>query len=334
MLTSIFDFERNLERGRFRLNYFLFGPDLFLLDHGRNALVRALGQHHGGGVLTEMMDLDEVSIDDVLNSARSLSLFGSHQILLIRGVMKLRDSQCKKVADYLSDANPTTTLIFFAGELERDQRKKKIFEILAGSTRVIELAALDKKTIDEWVRRKGNKEGFSVDAEALDYIAEMQGSDLGRIVREIEKARLYAGQETRITLPIVELTSGFAGDHQLGEFLEAVSLKKKKEALRLIEEIFFTGKETFLAYWWFGLRLRQLLQVQELSGRLSPELIARQVGIYPRQAAEKLLVQSNKFSRISLEKALYRLGTVDDRIKRSSIDARFIMELLVHELTN
>jgi DNA polymerase III subunit delta len=333
MLTTIFEFERHLEKGRFGSNYFLFGPDLFLIDQSRNALVRALGQYHGG-VLTEMMDLDEVSVDEVLNSARCLSLFGSHQILLVRGAMKLRDSQCKQVAGYLSDTNPTTTLIFFAGELDRDQRKKKIFRILTDATRVIELAAPDKKTINEWVRRKENKEGFSIDPEALDFITETQGNDLGRIVQEIEKARLYAGEETNITLPMVESTSGFAGDHELAEFLEAIALKKKKEAMRLIEEIFFRGKETPLAYWWFGLRLRQLLQIQELAGHLSPELIAKTVGIYQRQTAEKLLVQSKKFSRKSLEKALYRLGIVDERIKRSSIDSRFIMELLVHELTS
>ncbi len=334
MLTSYSDFERSLQRGRFDANYFLFGPDPYLLESARNALIQALERAHGGGALTEALDLDDASIDDVLNAARSLSLFGSHQIVQVRGVMKLRDTPCKKLADYLSNPNPTATLIFYAGELDRDQRKKKIYENLSTLTKVVELAAPDRRTIKEWMRSLGNKEGFSVEPEALDFVMEMQGNELGRIIQEIEKARLYAGQSAPITLSMVEATSGFSGDHDLFEFLDAVCSKNRQKALRLVGEIFFEGRESFLAFWWFGLRLRQMLQVQELSGKLSPQLISRQVGIFPVRTAEKLLAQSKNFSRATLEKALYRLGTVDDKIKRSSVDTRFLMERLVHELAS
>jgi DNA polymerase-3 subunit delta len=328
------DFERELKNGKLQSNYFLFGPDSYLLEVACNALIQALERAHGGGAFGDTLDLDEVSIDDILNSARSLSMFGSHQIVQVRGVMKLRDTSCKKLADYLSKPNPTATLVFYAGELDRDQRKKKIFDILSSLTKVVEFAAPDRRVISEWIRSMGSKEGFSIDQDALDFVIEMQGNDLGRVIQEIEKARLYGGQQTKITLAMAEATSGFSGDHDMFEFLDAVCSKKKQKALRLVGEIFFAGRESFLAFWWFGLRLRQLLQVQELSGKLPPHLISRQVGIFPPRTAEKLLAQSKSFSRISLEKALYQLGTVDDKIKRSSIDSRLLMEQLVHELTS
>jgi DNA polymerase-3 subunit delta len=333
MLTSFSDFKRSLQKGRFESNYFLFGPDSYLVDAARNVLIQGMEKTHGGGALTDTLDLEEVSIDDVLNAARSLSMFGSHQIVQVRGVMKLRDTACKKLGDYLSKPNPTATLVFYAGDLDRDQRKKKIFEVLSTSTRVVELAAPDRRAMGEWIRAMGNKEGYSVEQDALEFVMEMQGNDVGRIIQEIEKARLYGGQQTLITLSMVKATSGFSGDHDLFEFLDAVCSKNKQKALRLVGEIFFEGRETFLAFWWFGLRLRQLLQAQELSGKFSPQIISRQVGIFPPRTAEKLLAQSKTFSRTSLEKALYRVGTVDDKIKRSSIDSRLLMEWLVHELT-
>jgi DNA polymerase III subunit delta len=334
MLTSFSDFERGLQRGRLDSNYFLFGPDSYLLQAARNALLQALESAHGGGALSDTLDLDDASIDDVLNAARSLSMFTSHQIVQVRGVMKLRDTPCKKLADYLSKPHPTATLVFYAGELDRDQRKKKIFEVMSTLTKVVELAAPDRRAIAEWIGSMGNKEGFSVEQDALDFVMEIQGNDLGRITQEIEKARLYGGQQTKVTLGMVEATSGFSGDHDLFEFLDAVCSKNKQKALRLVGEIFFEGKESFLAFWWFGLRLRQLLQVQELSGKLSPQMISRQVGIFPPRTAEKLFAQSKTFSRISLERALYGLGTVDDKIKRSSLDSRLLMERLVHELAS
>ena len=74
MLTSFSDFERGLQTGRLERNYFLFGPDSYLLEAARNALIQALERAHGGGTLTDTLDLDEVSIDDVLNAAKETEL--------------------------------------------------------------------------------------------------------------------------------------------------------------------------------------------------------------------------------------------------------------------
>jgi DNA polymerase III delta subunit len=46
-----------------------------------------------------------------------------------------------------------------------------------------------------------------------------------------------------------------------------------------------------------------------------------------------MLNQAKQFSKPSLLKAISRLADVDDKMKRSSTDTRFTMELLVHELT-
>lgn len=227
MLTSFSDFEHELQKGRIDRNYFLFGPDSYLLATARNVLIQALERAHNGGALMDTLDLDEMSIDEVLNAARNLSMFGSHQIVQVKGVMKLRDTPCKKLADYLSRPNPAATLVFCMGEIDRDQRKKKIFEILSTLTKVVELAAPDRRAIAEWIRSIGNREGFSVEQDALDFVTEIQGNDLGRVIQEIEKAKLYGGQQTKITLAMVEAISGFSGDHNMFEFLDAVCSKKK-----------------------------------------------------------------------------------------------------------
>jgi DNA polymerase III delta subunit len=44
--------------------------------------------------------------------------------------------------------------------------------------------------------------------------------------------------------------------------------------------------------------------------------------------------QAKRFSRQSLLQALVRLVIVDDKVKSTSLDTRFTMEFLVHELTN
>jgi len=334
MLTRYSDFEASLTKRKLHANYFLFGADPFLLELAVNQLTRALEETSQGQIAPVTLDLDETSVEEFLNSAQSLSMFAPRQLLVVKGAMKLREHQGKRLAQYFSNPNPMTLALFLAGDLDRDQRKKKIFEILSSGTQVVELAPLDSREVTEWLQRQAGVRGRSMDPEAIRFLLDLQGTDLGRLQQEVEKALLYAGAETQITLAMVEAVSGFAASHTLFEFLDAVAARNKARALELVEEIFFTGKETGLAFWWFGQQLRQWLQLRELTGKVPAAAIGKQVGIYNPSAAQRMQEQAKRFSRQSLFAAIQRLASVDDKIKSTSVDTRFTMELLVHELTN
>jgi len=334
MLIRYSDFEASLTKRKLQANYFLFGADSFLIELAVKQLTRVLEETSEGQIASIILDLDEISVEEFVNSAQSLSMFAPRQLLVVKGAMKLREHQGKRLAQYFSNPNPMTVALFLAGDLDRDQRKKKIFEILSSGTHVVELPPLDPREVTEWLQRQAGARGRRMDAEAIRFLVDLQGTDLGRLQQEVEKALLYAGAETQITLAMVEAVSGFAAGHTLFEFLDAVAARNKARALELVEEIFFTGKETGLAFWWFGQQLRQWLQLRELAGKTPAAVIGKQVGIYNPSVAQRMQEQAKRFSRQSLFEAVLRLASVDDKIKSTSVDTRLTMELLVHELTS
>jgi DNA polymerase-3 subunit delta len=334
MLIRYTDFEASLTKRKFHANYFLFGADPFLIELATKGLTRALEEASQGQIAPVTLDLDETSVEAFVNSAQSLSMFAPRQLLVVKGVMKLREHQGKRLVQYFSNPNPQTVALFLAGDLDRDQRKKKIFEMVSLGTQVVELAPLDAREVAEWLQRQAAGRGCAIDPEAVRFLLDLQGTDLGRLQQEVEKALLYSGAEKRITLTMVESVSGFAAGHTLFEFLDAIAARNKARALELVEEIFFTGKETGLAFWWFGQQLRQWLQFKELAGKTPAAVIGKQVGVYNASAAQRMQEQAKRFSRQSLFRAILRLASVDDKIKSTRVDTRFTMEVLVNELTN
>ncbi len=128
--------------------------------------------------------------------------------------MKLREHQGKRLAQYFSNPNPQTIALFLAGDLDRDQRKKKIFEILSSGTHVVELAPLEPREVAAWLQHQAKARDCTLEPDAIRFLLDLQGTDLGRLQQELEKAVLYAGSEKRITLSVVEAVSGFAaGPH-------------------------------------------------------------------------------------------------------------------------
>jgi len=333
-MQSLSEFQSFLKKARPLPAYFLFGPDGFVVEQAKTLLIAAIQAGCSTPLQPQTMDLDEMSIDNLVTSAQSLSMFVPLQVFVVKGIMKLRESQGKRLLAYLEKANPQTILIFTAGELDRDQRKKKIFEMLSGALRLVEFARLQDRELISWIERYLESRGFSIEQLAIKILLDLQGNDLGRISQELEKAMLYADVERHIDVAALEAISGFPASHTLSEFMQAIVRREERKALELIEEVFFMGKETGLAFWWFGQQLRQWLQFRELEGTGSAAVVGRQVGVYQTGAASVIASQAKQFSASSLMKAVDTLADVDDRMKRSSLDTRFAMEMLVHQLVH
>jgi DNA polymerase-3 subunit delta len=260
-------------------------------------------------------------------------MFAPHQILLIKGIGKIRENQAAGLIEYFENPSPFTTLVFLAEELDRDEKKKKIFQLLEKWTYVAELASPKENEVKSWVASKLKTAGLNVEPGAIDFLIETQGTDLGRISNEVEKVCLLAGAGKQVTLAMVTESVGFSREHTVFEFLNAIADRNKSQALRLIPEMLADSQQALGMLALLARQLRQWLQVKELAGKKRPDEIARQIGVFPIGRINQVISQSRQFSHSTLVQGLYRLGMVDDRIKRSALDTRIFVELLVHDLT-
>jgi DNA polymerase-3 subunit delta len=328
------EFKSSLQRKQLDRNYVLFGPDPYLLNQARDLLLKAIQEKVGTEISLSAMELGEVPIEDVLNAARHVPMFASQQLILVKGFMKLRENQTRKLEEYLKKPSERTFLIFWTGELTREEKEKRNFKILEAHTRVVEMVSLEEGETKRWIGSKFTAAGFSIDEDAVGLLHESQGNSLERLSHEIEKLILFAGLEKRVTNATVSQSQGFSRDHNVHEFLGAVLEKQKVKALILLNEMMADNSELILTISLLSRQLRQLLQIREMTGKSGIPEISKQVGIYNRSAVEKMMGQARRFSSQSLSRAISGLAMLDDRVKRSSLDTRVFAELLVHELTN
>ncbi|MDE2665483.1 MAG: DNA polymerase III subunit delta [Acidobacteriota bacterium] len=329
---SFAQFQTHLRQGEFSPAYFIFGPDAYLRDAARKALMEALSKAWEGEPPSSRIDLDQTRLDELLVSALTPSLFAPRQVLHIRGVMKLRDRQIKELADYLARPNPATVLVFLAGELSRDDRRKKIFKTLQAGSRVVDLAVLSEAQARSWIAKALGKRGHPIQEEAVECLVELQGTDLGRLHLEVEKLALLAGEGKTVTLEMVQELAGYCRDHTVFDFLDAVLAQDRRQALRLCCELSAHPAGMLSMVTLLGRRLRNLLQIQEISPATKLGDMARQIGANP-YFLKRLLEPAKRFRRQTLVTAIDGLASIDDGIKRSSPDSRLCLERLVADLS-
>src|SRR5215831_11391191 len=111
------DFKSGLRKKPLARNYFFFGPDSYLLNQARDALLKVAQESLGAEIRYTTLDVGDVQIDEVLNAAWHVPMFTSRQMILVKSIMKLREPQAKRLEEYLRKPNDQTILVFWAGEL-------------------------------------------------------------------------------------------------------------------------------------------------------------------------------------------------------------------------
>lgn len=326
-------FKANIRKKQFSTVYLISSPDIFLREAAQNMLCKALEEDWGVSSLNLRVDLDQTPLDDILNSASTSSLFGSKQIILIKGIIKLREGRGNQLKNYLENPNPDSILIFLTEALSQKDKQKTIYKILVKSQcQVVDLEPLNEQQMKGWVIRQLEKRGISIETEALESLIELQGTDLGRLNMEIEKLIAFCNLKKKINLEMVQSVAGFSRDHTVFDLMDALLNRNHKNALRLSHELTANPRDMLLIVAFLSKRLRTLLEIKELSKTMGLGEMALKIG-GSSYFLKKLLVPAKQLSRKTLVTALETLAKIDDGIKQSSLNTNILMDLLVRDLT-
>lgn len=208
---------------------------------------------------------DDASWAQVLDAARTRSLFAAKKAILVRQAEALRGED-EAVLAYLKDPTPGVTLVLVAAK--PDKRKtlwKRIFE--AASVTLAEPlrgARLRGYVADELRRRK-----LMLDDEALAALIDQVGADLRRLMGEVEKLHAYAEGERLSADEVVRvLGRGFA--RPLYELSDAFCARHKGKTLELMEQALDEGEPPLRIVGTLHRGLRELRKARALQAQRAP----------------------------------------------------------------
>lgn len=184
----------------------LLGPEAYERDRVKHALAStvpadAFTQH----------DMAEVSLAEVIDDARSLSLFAADRVIwtvnaeaaLPRGRSEEEgdgetgSSDAAPLAAYAKDPTPGVALVFEASRFDFEgddkRRQERVRKFYAAVPDVVELRRYSEHEARREAEALAAQVGFRIEPAALGLLVEALGADMARIAIEIEKLALYAG---------------------------------------------------------------------------------------------------------------------------------------------
>ena len=329
----------------------LMGPEAYQRRRVKEAIFATVS-----GDSVSQHDLSEMSLAEVLDDARALSLFAAERVIwVLNGEAVLPKGKMEEESEaesgpgssggaaplnaYLNDPTPGVVVVFEAArfDFEGDDKRKqeRVRKFYGAIPDVVELHRFTSQEARAEAESLIGRAGFRMDSAALDLLVEALGADLARIALEIEKLSLFASgraigaDEIGTLVPEARTTTIFA-------LVNALGLRERAKALEILDTLVREGEYLPLALAFLSTQFRLALAAREAGLKSSQQIAGHftRVGVPMWSArADQIYQTTSKFSQAQLQRAIQLIFEADRGLRDARPDDRIVMERFVLNLT-
>ncbi len=361
-------FEKGIARAELAPAYAVAGPEE-LRRRGAIELIKSRAEKAGGSLsLKEVLcpqnpaELSALSIADVFDHLRSRSLFGGYNVAILRladfFVSKGGGENLDSLLRYLESPAADTCLVV---ELAKSDAKSGAAKKLGKYATIVECRSLydrpapwqtnaqqSESELTNWIVAQARERfGKKITRDAAFELAQMSGSNLSRLMNELEKLALFlGGEKAEIETADIEKCAGHIRTHGLFALLDAVADRNAALALETLHAMLDRGLAlgadepvtdeqgiSVILVNWLHRRLRQLAKARQMTGSGAGEAELKKAFRFRMDfQARRLAQQANNFSRDDFPPRFQALLEADEALKTTSNPPAFVLRRLIIQL--
>ena len=334
--------------------YLFLGQEGYQRGICKEALVRQVlpGEARADGFT--QLDLEETSLQEALDDARSLSLFANERLLWISGAELAlprrmsassdEDSDEKTggtgLADYLAAPTPQTVLVFecsrydFAGDdRPKLERVEKFYSAIPA---VVEFRQYTPEASRFLAQQLAKQHGLKLPGPELALLLDAVAGDANRLATEMEKLSLYVEQGRSVTVEDLQALIPNAAQATIFALVNALGKRDRAASLRSLDILVREGEYLPLALTFLNTQFRLALAAKEAKISSAQQALAffSKLGVRMwRDRAEQVIATAGLFTRAHLSRALTLIYDTDKKLREGYKNDQLIMETLVLALT-
>jgi DNA polymerase III delta subunit len=321
--------------------HLVLGEDTYLAEEELEAiLAQAIGDDRAEA-LTVLYG-DEVRWEDVVQAARTGSLFASRRAILVRRAELLRyegqrpgkadDAEEEgagrtrgrtggedPVARYLDEPSPEATLVLLAA---KPDRRRSPWKRLCAEGAVHSAEPKKGRSLRAYVEESLRRRELQLTGDAVSSLLDEVGQDLRRLMGEVDKLEAWAAAEPKPTLSAADVLTvlGRGMARPLYLLADAVAARDLAGALERAEDLLTGGEEGLRILATAHRSLRQVRAARALRERRlpKPEIASRVLPPNMQFKLDSLLASASRWTDADLRHALGSLERADRRMKRGA----------------
>ena len=272
-------------------------------------------------LLFESRNLDEVSLLEIVEDAKTLPMFHEKKLIVAKGYDGLGKDDLDLLNEYAASPASVSVLVL----LSQGSRKNRV-----KPAKSIKLVDLDSgSNFDREIKRLAERLGMVLAPGTVGFIKTMLGEDMNLIKNELEKISLYREGKKAIGEKDLRGLMEKRSTENVFSLSTALSNKDLRGSLRILRELEKNREDPLSILYMIAWRFRQIFKVsQYLKEGESDEGIAKAIKT-SRGAVFYLKKSVRNFRENDLGRILGLIEETDYGIKNSSGNNYILLEKLL-----
>ena len=334
---------KNLSEDKFSKIYLLMGEETFFIKKICQFFENNFIEDQNKSFNQEIFYGRDISIENIISSCKSFPMMSDKKLVIIKEAQELdifkrnNDKKNELLINYLSNVNPSSTLIFCLNNKTLDKRGK-LFKSFNESSCILDSSSKDNKIYDnqlpKWIESEVMKKKYSISNDALLILTENIGNNLEKIDNALNK--IYSNIESKnISKDDILNLVGINREYNLFEFQDSLIDRNSLKCGKIMN--YFTSNEKKfpiqqLIIYMYGFYSKLL--VVKSKNLSNPDTISSEISVHPYVARSYARAIQNYtlnelFMIISFIK---ELDLVSKGLKQLKADNKALMGQIIYKL--
>lgn len=328
------DILADLRNKHYKPIYYLMGEEAYFIDLIADFIEENVLTEAEKGFNQTIMYGADVDIATIINSAKRYPMMSDYQVIIVREAQAVKNMD--ELVYYLQKPLNSTILVLCHKHGILDRRKKLAAEIQKVGV-LFESKRLRDYQLPDFISNYLRQQKVDIEAKAAEMMADFVGTDLSRMVGELEKLiiTLPKGQR-RITPLQIEQNIGISKDYNNFELRNAIIQKDVEKANKIVKYFAENPKTNpiqltlvVLFNFFSNLMLAYYAPVKTEEG------VAAQLGLRSSWQAKDYVAAMRMYSGIKVMHIISDIRTFDARSKgvdNSSVSDADLLKELVYRI--
>lgn len=222
----------DLKKKQYQPVYFLHGNESYFIDAIADYIEKNVLSDGEKSFNQTILYGKEIEFKQVVDTARRYPMMAPYQVVIIKEAQEMRT--LKQLVTYVEQPAQTTILVICHKHKRFDSRTK-LGKVLKKKAVVFEAKKLYDNQLPDWIHNYLQDKGFTIKPAATALIAEYLGTNLSKVVNELDKLAINLPQGTNITQQHIQSNIGISKDYNVFELQKALGQKQVTKVNRIIK---------------------------------------------------------------------------------------------------
>ena len=307
------------------MNYLLYGIDKSLINKEIDNIINK------NNILKESISeyiLPDNSVEDIIEDITTIGMFSNKKAIIVNNFNLLLSMDTSFLENYLDNYNKDIYLIFVSNEEKIDSRKKLV-KLINKNGKVLEFNKKDIGNINKYFKDYIKDNNYDMKDIDINYLINRLSNNIDLIKNELDKLMLYKIDDKIINREDIDNLIEPSIEEEIYNLTDAVIKKDIKRSIDLYHYFLDNNYDSIAMIPMIGNQFRFLYQVKKLSSMgKSNDVISKELGVHPYRV--KLAIETNyNYTEDDYLKYLYKLATMDERIKMGELNKDLALELFL-----